>query len=208
MNCGANGDATPEDLRAARAIEPRPLAWWGMMLTIAVVATTYAAMYFSYVYIRISVTTWPPAGIHPPALGLPAVSVAALLASAAVLWLGIRGSRRGEVVVERLGVAGALLLAGAHVGALLLDWHGAEFGIDAHSYAALYYALPAMHMATLGIGMLMAVVHLALSFRPAHHVPRRSIGLRALGAYWSFLALGGTALIAVVYLTPHVWRQT
>lgn len=197
-------DTSPEGLRAARAIEPRPLGWWGMMLAIAVVATMYAAMYFSYVYIRISVTHWPPEGIDPPALGVPALSVGALLASAVVLWAGLRRSRRGDVVGERVGLGGALLLAGAHVGLLLLDWSRVPFAVDVHSYAALYVVLPAIHVSTLATAMLMAGAHLTLSFRPAD-LPRRGIGLRALGAYWYFLAVGGTALLAVVYLTPHVW---
>lgn len=194
----------PEEARAARAVEPRPLAWWGMMLTIAVVATMYAAMYFSYVYIRIGVGDWPPAGIDPPAIGLPALSVGALLSSAAVLWAGLRRARQGDLAGERLGLAAALALAGAHVGLLLLDWTRAPFSIDAHSYAALHFGLPGIHLVAFGIGMFMAAIHLALSFRPVP-LPRRPIGLRALGAYWSFLAFGGTALLAVVYLVPHVW---
>lgn len=200
-------DTSPEGIRAARAIEPRPLAWWGMMLAIAVVATTYAAMYFAYVYIRIGVTHWPPEGIDPPALGLPVLSAGALVASAGVLWVGLRRSASGDVVTERLGLTGALLLAGAHCGLLVVDWVRAPFGVDTHSYAALYMTLPAIHMATLGIAMLMAAVHLALSFRPVD-LPRRPIGLRALGAFWYFLAGGGTALLAVVYLLPHVWPET
>lgn len=194
----------PEEARAARVVEPRPLAWWGMMLTIAVVATMYAAMYFSYVYIRIGVGGWPPAGIDPPGLGLPALSVGALLSSAAVLWAGLRSARRGDLAGERLSLAAALALAGAHVGLLLLDWTRATFSIDVHSYAALHFGLPAIHLVAFGVGMFMAAIHLALSFRQSP-LPRRPIGLRVLGAYWSFLAFGGTALLAVVYLVPHVW---
>lgn len=198
--------ASPEDIRAARAIEPRPLAWWGMMLTVAVMATMYAALYFSYVYIRIGVTRWPPEGIDPPALGLPALSAAALLGSAVVLWAGLRPSRAG-LGPQRLALTGGLLLAGAHIGLVLLDWGRAGFAVDVHSYAALYYTLPAIHFSALAIAMLMAAVHLVLSFRPAE-MPRRGVGLRVLQAYWFFLALGGTGLLAVVYGTPHVWPVT
>lgn len=206
MRAGPATEATPEDIRAARAVEPRPLAWWGMMLTIAVLATMYAALYFSYVYIRVGVTRWPPGGIDPPALDLPVLSAAALVGSAVVLWAGLRGSRTG-LGAERLGLTGALLLAGAHIGLVLADWGRAGFAVDVHSYAALYYTLPTIHFSALAIAMLMAAVHLALSFRPTE-LPRRGIGLRALEAYWSFLALGGMGLLAVVYLTPHVWPVT
>lgn len=195
---------SPEGIRAARAIEDRPLAWWGMMLTIAVVATMYGAMCFSYIYIRVGVTRWPPEGIDPPALGLPAASGIALLCSALVLWTGLRRYLRGHLGDERWGLAAALLLAGTSIGLLVLDWARADFPVDVHSYAALYYTLPAIHAASLAIGMLMAVVHLAMSFRSAD-LPRRGVGLQALGAYWYFVAVSGALLLAVVYGLPHVW---
>lgn len=200
-------EASPEDIRAARTIEARPLGWWGMMLTIPVMATMYGAMYFSYVYIRVGVTRWPPAGLDPPVLGLPALSAGALVASAVVLWAGLRRSSRAALAAERLGLTGALLLAGAHIALVLLDWGRAGFGVAVHSYAGLYYVLPSIHFSSLAIAMVMAAVHLALSFRPTD-LPRRGVGLRALEAYWYFLAIGGTGVLAVVYLTPHVWPVT
>lgn len=194
-------------VRAERAVEPRPLAWWGMMLAVAVLATTYGAMYFSYVYIRIAVRHWPPPGVHPPELALPAASVGALLASCGALWIGLRRARQGRLGAERSGLLAALALGGAHVALLAADWARADFTVAAHSYAALYYVLPAIHVAALSVAALMAAVHVAMSFRP-HDLPRRAVGLRALGAYWYATAIGGAALLAVVYLTPHVWAVT
>lgn len=197
-------DMSPAAIRERRDIEPRPLAWWGMMLAVTVLVTTYGALYFSYVYIRIAMTRWPPEGIAPPALGLATLSAGALLASAAVLWLGLRRSRRGHLGGERLGLAAAVALAGAHVGLLAMDWGRAGFAADVHSYAALFYVLPMIHVSALALAVLMALVHLALSVRTVD-IPRRGIGLRAMGAYWYAVALAGTVLLAVVYLTPHLW---
>lgn len=197
-------DTSPAGIRARRAVEPRPLAWWGMMLAIAVLVTTYGALCFSYIYIRIGMTRWPPEGIAPPALGLATLSAGALVASAAVVWLALRPSQRGRVAAQRFGLTTAVGLAAVHVGLLALDWARADFSLDAHSYAALYYVLPVIHAAALALAVLMAVVHVALSFRP-DDLPRRLIGVRALGAYWYAVALGGTAVLAVVYLTPHLW---
>lgn len=197
-------DMSPRAIRARRDIEARPLAWWGMMLTIAVTATTYGAMYFSYVWLRIGVTRWPPEGIDRPALGVPALAVAALLASGVVLWLGLRGSHRGAVGTERAGLAGALALAGAHVGLLIVEWSRAEFSVDVHAYASLFYVLPAIHAVTLGTAMLFAATVLAMSFR-SDEMPRRGVALRSLGAFWYFLVIGGALLLAVVYLMPYVW---
>lgn len=206
MTAPPTPDGTPESLRAARAVEARPLPWWGMVLWVAVAATMYAAMYFSYVYIRIGVSRWPPPGIEPPALGLATLSAGALVASAVALWSGIRRVRRHGLGAERSGLLVAVVLAGGHGAALAADWARAGFAVDVHSYAALYYTLPAVHLSALAVAVLTAAVHLALSFRPAER-PRRAVGLEALALYWSFLAVGGTGLLAVVYLTPHVWPR-
>jgi hypothetical protein len=58
-------------------VEQRPAGWWGMVLAVMVIATTYAAMYFTTVYIRVSVERWPPEGVAPPALDLAGLSAAA-----------------------------------------------------------------------------------------------------------------------------------
>lgn len=197
-------DMSPAAVRARRDVEPRPLAWWGMILAVAVLLTMYGALYFSYVYIRIAVTRWPPEGIAPPALGLAALSAGALLASAVVLRLGLARSRHARVPAERVFLLAAVGLAVGHAGLLATDWARADFPPDLHSYAALYYVLPMVHLSTLSIAVLMALVHVALSFR-VDDLPRRPIGLRVLGAYWYAVALGGTLLLGVVYLTPHLW---
>lgn len=195
---------SPAAIRERRDIEPRPLAWWGMILTIAVLLTTYGALYFSYVYIRIAVTRWPPEGIAPPELGLATLSAGALLASAGVLWFGLRRSHRGSLGGERLGLTAAVVLAAVHVGLLVMDWTRSGLPADAHSYAALYYVLPMIHACALALAVLMALTHLALGFRRVG-IPRRGIGLRAMGAYWYAVALAGSVLLGVVYLTPHLW---
>ena len=46
--------------RRPEGVETRPLGWWGTVLLAAVLATTYAALYFTYVYLRVSSVHWPP----------------------------------------------------------------------------------------------------------------------------------------------------
>jgi heme/copper-type cytochrome/quinol oxidase subunit 3 len=197
-------DLSPAAIRARRDIEPRPTAWWGMMLTNLVVATLYGAMYFSYIWIRITQRDWPPAGVDPPPLDLAGLSAAALLASGAVLWVGLRKSHQGAVLVEQLALLGALLLAGLHLWLLVADLSRFPLGPGDHAYASLFYALSGIHASALLLAMILAAVLLAMSFLP-EPLPRRGVGLRTLGAYWYLLAVAGALLIAVMYLTPHVW---
>lgn len=204
MSTASDTGRSPAEQRATRAVEPRPVAWWGMVLTLLVVVTSYAALYFSYVYIRVGVERWPPPGTPPPPLDLAAPSVGALLLGAAVLGVALRRSAALGSGMERTGLVVATTLGTVHVVLLYADWQRAPFAVTDHSYAALFYVLPQIHAVVVGLALVMAVVHLLLSFRP-QDLPRRAVGLQGLATYWSTVAIAGTLLLAVVYLLPHAW---
>lgn len=178
-------------------------AWWGMVLTLLVLATTYVAMYFSYVYVRVGVDHWPPTGIEPPSLRAGGLAVAALLVSAVALAGGLWRLPARSDLRERLGLAAVVVLAAAHVGVLWADW--LEFGVPVttHAYVSLFYVLPAIHAVVVALGVLIALTLLVMPLRPT--VRRREVGLRSFQLYWGVTAVGGAVLLAVVYLLPYVW---
>lgn len=192
-----------DELRPA-GVEERPLGYWGMLLALAVLATTYVALFFSYVYIRIGTVDWPPAGIEPPPLGRATLSALLLLASTApVLWAS-RREAAGGIVGLRVGLAAGVVLAGLHLGLLQVDLLEAPFGVADHAYGSLFYVLPGIHATVLGLALVMALVLLAMSVK-GHVGPERHIGMRSLRAFWYVTVGGGVGTIAVVYLVPHVW---
>lgn len=191
--------------RRPEGVEARPMGWWGTVLLAAVLATTYAALYFTYVYVRVTSMDWPPEGIEPPPLGLAGLSTVALAASALPLWWATRAEAARTLVRYRLGMGAAVGIAMAHAGLVAADWARAPFALDTHAYASLYYVLPGIHGAVLAIGVLMALVLLSLSW----HVEAAAlvhIGTRSLALYWYVSVIGGLGVLAVVYLIPHVWR--
>lgn len=203
--------AGSERVLAARArhpehTDPRPLVWWGMLLLAAVLVTSYVALAFVAVYIRIASGPWPPSGIAPPALALPGLAVLTLLVSLAAVATAARGHAAGHLWGARSLLTAAILLAGLHGALLLADWAGQPFAVDAHAYASLYFVLPGIHLVLVALGMLIAGVLLALTWHPAGG-PRVFIGALVLRLYWTVIALGGAALLAVVYLLPHVWQE-
>lgn len=191
--------------RRPEGVEARPMGWWGTLLLAAVLATTYAAMYFTYVYVRVASMDWPPAGIEPPPLGLAALAALALAVSALPLWWASRTEVARALGSHRLGLVAAIGLAMAHLWLLSVDWARAPFALGTHAYASLYYVLPGIHATILAIGVLMALVLLALSW----HIEAAAllhVGTRSLGLYWYVSVVGGLGLLAVVYLIPYVWR--
>lgn len=192
--------------RRPEGVETRPMGWWGMLLAAAVVLTVYAALYFTYVYVRVASDHWPPAGIDRPALGVPALAALALLASAPPIGWATRGAVRGTWGRARAGLALALLLAGAHLALLISDWQGQAFTVDQHAYGSLFFVLPGMHAVALGLGMLVAAVLLALTWHD-EGPSLVHVGTMSLRVYWYATVFGGVILLAVVYLLPHVWRE-
>lgn len=199
---------TPTDLRRPEGVEVRPMGWWGTLLTAAVVITTYAAMYFTYTYVRVASEGWPPDGIDPPALGRPGLAAAALLASA----VSVRWAARAAVVRAwwpvRLALVAALVLGGIHIAVLMADWTAQPFAVDEHVYGSLYYVLPGIHAVILGIGMLVAAVLAALTWNADPMAPSMvHVGAISLRVYWYTAVLGGVILLGVVYVLPHVWQE-
>lgn len=184
------------------------MGWWGTLLTAAVVITTYAAMYFTYAYVRVASEGWPPDGIDPPALTRPGLAVVALLASA----VSVRWAARAAVVrawwAARLALVAALVLGGLHIAVLMADWAAQPFAVDEHVYGSLYYVLPGIHAVVLGIGMLIAAVLAALTWSHDPMAPGMvHVGTLSLRAYWYTVVLGGVILLGVVYGLPHVWQE-
>lgn len=181
------------------------MGWWGTVLLGGVLATTYGALYFTYVYVRVASADWPPAGILPPALGLPSLSALALAASAACMRWAARHETTGALAAYRAGVILTAGLGAAHAGLLLAGWAGQPFGVSDHAYGSLYYVLPGIHLVILGIGLLIALVLLALSWHPEGRATLH-VGTRSLAFYWYLAAIGGVVLLAVVSLLPYLWQ--
>lgn len=178
-------------------------SWWGMVLALMVLATTYVAMYFAYVYVRVGVDRWPPEGIDRPSLDLAGLAAAALVASAAALAVGLWRLPARDDVRERLGLAGMVVLGAAHVALLWTDWLNFGVPVDTHAYVSLYYILPAIHAVVVVLGLLFALTLLTMPLTP--RMVRREVGLRCLQLYWGLVVVAGVVLLAVVYLLPYVW---
>lgn len=194
------------DGRRPEGVEARPMGWWGTLLTSAVVLTSYAAMCFAYVYVRIASNAWPPAGIEPPETGTAILAGVALLATVPPMAVAARRAPAHAFGPVRLSLLAALVLGGAHIALLLADQSGQPFGVGTHAYGSLYYVLPGIHMVVLAIGMLVAAVLLALTWHD-QGPGLVHVGTLSLRVYWYTAVLGGVVLLAFVYGVPHVWRE-
>ncbi len=132
---------------AAAAVErqrrSQPSGWWGAILLIASEAALFGCLIASYFYLRFDSTSWPPDGIEKPAVVLPLVFTAMLVATCAPVFLAVRAARAGEVRRAWWLLALATAVQATYLGLQIHLFVGDldSFGPQVDAYASVYYAL-------------------------------------------------------------------
>jgi cytochrome c oxidase subunit I+III len=183
----------------------RSTAWWGMVGLVAVLAVVYAALIYSYFYIRLFSPEWPQNGLpKPDPWGLPAVAFGALALSA-VFQFGAQAAFRAGLAVWAVGASAAAFVLGAlFVGMLLYLVGTLPFPATVNAYASVFW-VTALYLAATVITAL--AIQLALLFRlPWHHADREGftgLQLQITALYWYFAVTAGLVVFVVLYLSPY-----
>src|SRR5688500_6263836 len=83
--------------------------WWGILALIVTEASLFGYLLFAYFYLASQTEQpWPPEGL--PALLIPSVNTAILLASSACVWAGERYIRLGQMQRSIAGLVAAIAL--------------------------------------------------------------------------------------------------
>lgn len=192
------GAATTYDLGTAR-----PNGWWGMVIFVAGETTLFLMLFASYFYLRLQSDHWPPPGVAKPAVLVPVLLTAALLATSFAMQ---RAWRAGRTLTH--GTALRWLAAAGVVQAGYLVWQIHDF-VDlcrneppSHSaYASIHLTLLALDHAHVLIGALLTTWLLArLSTRIT---PYRLRLLQAVTFYWHAVN-AITVAVLLVSLSPYI----
>jgi len=199
MEAGAAGVAA----RVERRRRSMPSGWWGMALLIATEFTLFASLIASYFYLRFQASTWPPAGIEPPSITLPAVFTGILVASCAPVYGAVRMARAGRRPAAWGLLAVALLVQGAYLGLQL--WLFVDdlntFSPADTAYGSIYFALLGIHHVHVAVGLLLDLWLLGvLAFALTNY---RLIALRVIAMYWYFVA-SVAVLVLLTQLYPSL----
>ena len=79
--------------------------WWGMVILVASEATLFGAFIGTYFYLRFRTTPWPPDGIPKPALVVPLILLACLVATSFPMSLASRAAQAGRLRATRFFIA-------------------------------------------------------------------------------------------------------
>jgi heme/copper-type cytochrome/quinol oxidase subunit 3 len=192
------GAATTYDLGRAR-----PNGWWGVVIFVAGEITLFLMLFASYFYLRLQSHHWPPPGVAKPAVLVPVLLTAALVATSFAMQRAWRAGR----VLARAAAWRWLALAGVVQGAYLV-WQVHDF-VDlcrteppSHSaYASIHLTMLAIDHAHVLIGALLTAWLVA---RLATRItPYRIRTLQAVTFYWHAVN-AITVAVLLVSLSPHV----
>jgi heme/copper-type cytochrome/quinol oxidase subunit 3 len=184
----------------------RPLGWWGMVLFVTTEATLFALLLGTYFYLRFQYgPRWPPPGIEVPNLVRPLVMTALLVPSSLPVMWAERGARKGQQWRLRLGLAVTLVLGGAFLSQLVLEYAEqlAKFTWTSDVYGSLFYTTTGFHGLHVTVGLLMLGWLLATSLR-AGSGSRQHERVRTTAIYWHFVDAVWVAILFTVYLSPHL----
>ncbi len=180
----------------------RSVGWWGLICLLLNEVVLFASLIASYFYIRFNSPTWPPAGIQPPELLLPAIMTVILLSSSVFMHLAQHGIKRGDQSRLRVGLLIAFLLGIAFLGMQVYEYTHPEVLPADNTYGSLFFAITGIH----GIHVLIAVLmngYLQLRARLGHFSARRLQGVDNVVLYWHFVDAVWILIVLSLYVSPY-----
>jgi heme/copper-type cytochrome/quinol oxidase subunit 3 len=191
--------------RSAGQPRPKPLAhpngWWGMALFLGSEAVLFGALLGTYYYLRFKAVHWPPPGTPEPAVALPLVLTAILVATSVPMQAALRAAQEGRLAATRLLLAVALAVQATYFGLqihLFLD-DLATFTPGEHAYSSIYFTLLGAHHTHVAAGLLLDVwLLLRLSTGLTRY---RLTGLWATTLFWHFVN-GVAVLVVLTQVSP------
>jgi heme/copper-type cytochrome/quinol oxidase subunit 3 len=179
-------DATATVERLRRSM---PSGWVGAILLVLSEACLFGCLIASYFYLRFDATQWPPPGIEKPAVVLPLVFTAMLVATCVPVYLGVRAAKAGAVkaawwlIFVATGVQATYL--GLQIWLFTSELH--KFTPQSGAYGSVYYALLGLHHAHVAVGLALDLWILAKLFG-GRITNYRLTAVRVLGLYWYFVS--------------------
>jgi cytochrome c oxidase subunit III len=182
---------------------PRAPLWWGMVMLLVIESMVFGTLIASYFYLRMGAPEWPPPGISPPDLALPAFNTLVLLASSGCMYYGDSSIKKGNNSGLIWGVAAAVALALVFLILKVVEYAAVPYRWDEHAYASIVWSIVGFHSAHVASVALKGAVVFILAYR-RYFTAERHLGVQVNGLYWHFVVLVWLPLFAVLYLAPRM----
>jgi heme/copper-type cytochrome/quinol oxidase subunit 3 len=176
------------------------LAMW---LFLASDCLLFGALITTYVLYRGASVTGPyPSEVFD--IPYTSVSSFVLLASSLTMVLALSSIQRGELGRMRVWLLATALLGMTFVGGQVYEFttfmhEGLK--LSTNLFGTTFYVLTGFHGTHVGVGILMLLTLVALSFT-GRITQRNSMAVELIGLYWHFVDIVWIVIFTVVYLIP------
>ncbi|TVP94622.1 MAG: cytochrome c oxidase subunit I [Planctomycetaceae bacterium] len=179
--------------------------WWGMVGFLTLLGSSFAALIYSYFYIRLFSPQWPPSGSDLPNLPLGSAAYACLVVAGVIhCW----GMSRFRAAAESSARAALVIGSAVAVGFLALqgwDWSRQNFTHQSHAYGSLYFVIS-------GTLSLLVVLGLAFSLTCLKRIGRTdrrdlanvTLHLEMTQMLWATISVIGVLVFLTLYATPYL----
>jgi cytochrome c oxidase subunit I+III len=180
----------------------RSHAWWAMVVLMAVLASIFASLVFSYAYLAlVNPDRWPRADAMLPALAWPTGAAAAAIAGGAAMAMASRTIATSGAVVT-LTTAAVVLLA-ASVALELVGQLRAGLAPQRHAYDATVAAFLTVQGSVVAVAAAMGIYTLARAWRGLVDAQRRvTFDNTRLLVYYAVAQ--GLVALAIVHAAPRL----
>lgn len=180
------------------------VTWWGMVGLLTILGSAFAALVYSYFYIRLFSSTWPQGGVSPPpwmmaAIGYAAIGIGALAACSAQRQFVAQDYPKSRISAA-LGVISGLVFL------VIQAWDSWRWELtpQSHAYASLLFVIAAATMLTVLLGTVWLAAALLRLFQPqATPAAHLQLHLEVTAMYWKVITIIALAVFATLYLAPH-----
>jgi heme/copper-type cytochrome/quinol oxidase subunit 3 len=169
------------------------LGSWAMM---------FGSLFFAYGMVRARATAWPPPDQPELPVALAGVNTAVLAASSAILQLGVRWLRLGQVPRVGPALAASLALGALFVSLQTVTWRSLfEEGLTPSGgpYPSVFYALTCFHALHVLVGIC-ALAWLCRGVFVGKYTAARFLPVRLWTLYWHFVGV----VWGIMYVTVYV----
>lgn len=174
----------------------------GMIIALGAWAMMFGALFFVYAGIRTGMRVWPPPGLPPIPVALPALNTIVLAASSGALVFGTRGLARGQRRPLVLWLSGAFVLGSLFLGLQFKVWRDlwlAGLLPSSGQFASVFYGLTVLHALHVAAGLIVLAVMCFRALRgeyTEHNVSR----VRVAGMFWHFVDIVWVLMFVAIYL--------
>ncbi len=172
----------------------------GMLFFLVSEIFLFGSLFFSYFYLKINNSVWPPAGAKPDTV-LAGINTAILLSSSLVVYIASRLIRRNRISPAASVLLLTALMGSTFLGITIWEWTHESFLPWNSAYGAIFYTLTGFHALHVFGGVMML---LALFIRTARgrYSQTNHNAIEVGSLYWHYV----DAIWILVFLTLFIIR--